>query len=222
MHPVTAILGLLLLTAGLAWGRWSLFAATALVVGLLYTTSRQGLLRGLFHRLRRLRWLFLSIIVLYGWFTPGLPIWESLGGLSPTVAGMAEGSLRCLNLVVILAAVHWLLSNLDRESLVSGVYWVARPLRPLGLQPVRIAVRLVLTLEYLDRVQAVRPAPKAVHGGPVLDRLAAWFRSVLESAEDCGLGMMDLAVIGAPTARDWSVLLAIAAGLAFVGVWFPV
>lgn len=219
MHPVTAILGLLLLTGGLAWGRWSVLAAAALVVGAFYATSSQGLSGGFLRRVGRLRWLFLSILLIYGWFTPGVPVWEPLGRYSPSVAGLVAGALRCLNLMIILAAVHWLLSKLGRESLVGGVYWVARPLQVLGLQPQRLAVRLVLTLEYLDRVQETRPALRSAETSePVLDRLAAWLRSVLETAEGRCHSVMDLAVIQAPGARDWLALSAFVALMVLMGL----
>lgn len=223
MHPVTAILGLILLTGSLAWGQWSLLAAASAVVVLLYTSTRgQRVPRGLLRRLRRLRWLFLTIVVIYGWLTPGLPVWQPLGHFSPTATGLVQGMLRCLNLVVILAAVHWLLSRLDRESLVSGLYWIARPVVSLGLRPETLAVRLVLTLEYLDQVEAARPNIKTIERGRTLDRVAEWFLAVLEPAAGRGPAVMDLSVVAAPKARDWLVLLALLTGLVWVGIRFSI
>ncbi|MGD8498408.1 MAG: hypothetical protein PVG82_05850 [Chromatiales bacterium] len=219
MHPVTAILALLLLTAGLALGRWSLLLGVAALVLLLYTSSGPALLTGLNTRLRRLKWLLLSILLIYGWLTPGLPIWEDLGGLSPTRQGLTEGLLRALNLAVILAGVHWLLAQLDRESLIGGVYWIARPLGMVGLRPERLALRLVLTLEYLDRVQAARPRVAA--RGTALDRLSDWFRSTLSSAEVQPEGSIELPLLESPARRDWLLLLAFSAALATLAIWLP-
>jgi hypothetical protein len=112
-----------------------------------------------------------------------------------------------------------LLAQLDRESLIGGVYWIARPLRMVGLRPERLALRLVLTLEYLDRVQAARPGEAA--RGAVLDRLSDWFHSTLASADAQPEGSLELPLLEPPAGRDWMLLLGFSAAMAVLAVWLP-
>src|SRR5690606_32977071 len=110
---------------------------------------------------RRIRWLLLSILVLYGWWTPGTPLWEGIGAYGPTQEGLIQGGLRTGVLLAIVAAVHWVMTATERDALLEAVVRLTSGLRWLALDHRRLAVRMLLTLETVPRVQALaaRPGP---------------------------------------------------------------
>lgn len=106
--------------------------------------------RRLFSLLRRTRWIFISLLLIYAYVTPGVPCWAPLGAFGPVCEGVMDGLLQLMRLLVVLAGLAILLSWLSLAQLISGLYTLAYPLRYLGLARERIAVRLALTLEYAE------------------------------------------------------------------------
>ena len=75
MHPVIRVISLIVLGSVLALSQGrTVFFATALMLALYVATSTTHLAPA-FKMLRRMRWLFISIIGFYFWFTPGQPLW---------------------------------------------------------------------------------------------------------------------------------------------------
>lgn len=221
-HPLILILGLLLLTAFLALGRWPVMLVGALLVGALYLW--RPVAGGLWARLRRLRWLFLSMAVIYGWFTGGELVIPALGAWSPTYVGLAQGALRVLNLSLVVAAVHWLLQVSERGGLIRAIYLLCRPFEPLGLPAQRLAVRLVLTLEAVASVQTlIKSASQTDDGGRWRDlpgRAAAILSAVITQADRGPCGPVEVPLGRRPGVGQWLTLLA-AAGLLAVAAALP-
>lgn len=138
--------GMVLLAASLA------LTLTALI------TSRQhfGLL------VRRSRWLLLTLLILFGWLTPGTPMPGMPGASHEGLLLAAENLAR---LLIALSVVAMLLTALSPVELVAGLRSLLRPLNLLGVSRDRIAVRLALTLEEVEAVRRGRrdePANLAV------------------------------------------------------------
>jgi energy-coupling factor transport system permease protein len=128
-----------------------LLAALLLLAGYLVVGMQH--FRAVVVMLKRMRWLFLSIFIVYSWFTPGQPL---IGGWitnAPTLEGVVTGALRALSLAAIVLAVGVLIRTLVREQLLAGILWLLRPLEVLGLPYERLSVRLALTLDYVHQVQ---------------------------------------------------------------------
>ncbi|MCG5500596.1 hypothetical protein LQ952_07200 [Ectothiorhodospira sp. B14B] len=184
-----------------------------LAAGALAATGPAGVGRFL-EMSRRLKWFFLSIILIFGWFTPGTPLLEWAGAWSPAREGLVMGLQRTLVLVLAVAAVVWLLQVTSRESLVKGLLWLTRPLAPLGLPRERFAVRLVLTLEALPQVRILvaagrpeRPPEGAMARLQGLGRRATGlFSEVLEQAEKAPLEPIHLDPAPPPGLRQWLLL----------------
>lgn len=100
--------------------------------------------------LRRVRWIALSLLLIYAYATPGAALWNALGSLSPTREGLLDGTLQLGRLLCALAGLAVLLTSLSLERLIGGLYSLAYPLRFIGLSRERFAVRLALTLEYAE------------------------------------------------------------------------
>lgn len=102
--------------------------------------------------LQRVRWVFLSIFLIYGWATPGQPVWPDLDIWSPTSQGVHTGVHQVLRLAAAVITLGLLLERLGMFRLLVGLDWLLRPLRFLGVAPERIAARLWLTLHYAQQM----------------------------------------------------------------------
>ena len=106
--------------------------------------------------LRRTRWLMAVLLLTYAYTLPGTPLWPALDWASPSVEGLQLGALRAGRLVLMLAGLAVLLAYTSRPRLIYGLYALARPLTWLGFDRRAFAVRLGLTLDYVEH--APKPA----------------------------------------------------------------
>lgn len=157
VHPVLRIVCFVILALFLALGNAHQLLLSALLVSLLFAAAGMASFSGLGKTLWRMRWFLLSIVVIYAWMTPGAPLFEAgrYADWLPSVPGLLAGGQRLLALVLIVAAVHWLLFVTPQPRLVSALYWLAWPLGLLGISRRRLAVRVALTLERVVEVQAL-------------------------------------------------------------------
>jgi energy-coupling factor transporter transmembrane protein EcfT len=95
------------------------------------------------------RWLWLALVSLYAWTMPGTLLWPS--DYSPSFEGLQAGLIRVGRLVLLLAALARLLFEFSPQQLAGGIYLLMAPLAWLGLDRRALAVRLALTLEYLEK-----------------------------------------------------------------------
>ena len=103
--------------------------------------------------LRKMRWLIMTMLLIYAFSTPGeyvaaWPFW-----LAPTHEGIDAGLLQALRLSMMLAGLALLLSTTRRDRLIVGFFILLWPMRYLGLDPERFAARLWLTLHYVEQPQ---------------------------------------------------------------------
>ena len=160
-HPTV----LILLWACLAIAMQSLPAMGLLLAGvpLLAAACALSAVR-LLALLRRTRWIMLSLLLIYGYATPGAAVWAALAQFSPTHEGLTGGLLQMSRLTFALAGLAILLRLLPQQQLISGLYTLGYPLRYVGLSRERLAVRLALTLHYAESA--------------VLDTAANWRGSI--------------------------------------------
>ncbi|MGA7802472.1 MAG: hypothetical protein WCC36_16865 [Gammaproteobacteria bacterium] len=188
--------------AGVAAAHPGQLIAGSAILLLAFSLAHRGVGTQLTGLLRRVRWLLVSLLILYGWFTPGVPALPLLGAYSPTWSGLAEGSARILALVLMVAAVCLLLQVTGREQLLAAVNRLTRPLARLGIPHERLAARMVLTLHAVPEVQdLVRDALRAGRAREgVVNRIAGTtagaFAAVLDQAE-----RQDAGWISAPAGR---------------------
>ena len=215
LHPVMRLLLLAVAAACLAGGRPLAVGLTSVTLLCLLLATRFRDWRGLARGLARLRWFYLSIAVLYLWFTPGSPLAPALGAWSPSLQGLAQGLGRVAVLVLLLTAVRLLFHTSRRDELVAAIAWWSRPLTPLGLDPARLGLRLVLALELLPRLQQLaRRCWRVARGQPAWRRVPAvgsvLLAATLRRAEGARCPRLAVPGLPAPVAADW--LLAAAAG----------
>ncbi|MDP3584947.1 MAG: CbiQ family ECF transporter T component [Thiobacillus sp.] len=129
-----------------------IFLAVAAATAFLFAPVRLQLLR----LLRRTRWLLLVLLLTYAYLLPGTAWWPALGWASPALEGVQQGVLRVGRLALMLAGLALLLASTSRPRLIYGLYVLAWPLTWLGFDRRAFAVRLGLTLDYVER--APKPA----------------------------------------------------------------
>jgi len=149
VHPAARIL---------LWGGWAIgielvtlpqlySMAVVSATAFIFPSIRQAAWRLLY----RARWLLLILLLSYAYTLPGELVWPRAGGFSPTEAGLQAGGVRILRLSLMLVALAVLLSSTARARLIYGLYCLARPLALLGLDRRALAVRLGLTLAYVEQ-----------------------------------------------------------------------
>lgn len=208
MHPVIRIAIFFVAAAFLAAGQYSvmLFIASALLVMLIRAPAAAW--RAPIALLRRLRWLLISMLAVYGWFTPGTALWPALGAAAPTIEGLSEGLLRASALLLIALAAQLLIAGIVRPQLLAALYWLAQPLRVLGLSRERLALRLVLTLDAVPHLTAVM-TPQLYEGlsGNVVTRFgqiaARAFQGALDQADQQADSAVDIATATRPPLYQW-------------------
>jgi len=160
LHPTAALL--VWLAAVLAVQFLGYTGLGLLAAGLLL--ARPALWRAWLAYVRRARWLLLSLWLILAYNTPGEALADQ--AWAPTYEGVAEASLQAVRLVGMLGCLAWLFGLLGRDGLVSALAGLLRPLQGLGLDTMRLVVRLSLVLENLQVAPEKGAWKKMLAGDP--------------------------------------------------------
>ena len=172
--------------------------------------------------IKRLRWLLLAILLVYGWWTPGENLWPGAGALSPTSEGLSFGLLRVMALMAIVAAVHLLLQSTSREQLLPAIMQLIRPVTSKQVRE-RIAVRVLLSIEAVAQVQilvseVLREHPiKSWRMSSLAGASRSLYRTVLDRAAQAAIIPIEVNELDPPPWWQWIIPLAMS-GLLFVPV----
>lgn len=216
IHPVIRIVSFAVLTAFLALGGAADIAVGAALLIFLYAKLEGRALQAAWRLLRRMRWLFLSIAIIYLWFTPGTPLIpgdEAFAQWLPTVDGARQGGLRILALALMAAAASLLLHVTPSDQILGALRWLMAPLGVMGFPHERLAVRAALTLDAVTRVQEhVRAALAARRetAKPIarIGAVAATvFAIVMSEAEGASCMAIELPAPYPPPIMQWSLPL---------------
>lgn len=149
--------------------------AVATVTAFLFASIRHEAWR----LLRRTRWLMAVLLLTYAYSLPGTLLWPSLEWMSPSIEGLQQGAQRVGRLALLLVGLAALLAYTTRPRLIYGLYVLARPLTWIGFDRRAFAVRLGLTLDYVENapkparwLDALRTLPPD-DGGPTTTTLQA-------------------------------------------------
>lgn len=151
MHPSVQIVALVCLAVVVQFAALPLLLALTAAL-MLVALSRHA--AGLRRMLRRSRFLFLMLLLIYAFATPGEYVRGWPVEFAPTYEGLVQGAQQVLRLAAILVALAILLACNPRENLMGGIYWLIAPLRRLRVRPERFAARLWLTLHYVEEAPA--------------------------------------------------------------------
>jgi len=151
MHPLIKILCFILVLLLMSMvNNTMLFFMMLIFFIMLFSLKIQTFL----HAVRRMRWLFLSIFMIYAFGTPGELIPNFPVNFAPTFEGLQFGLVQIEKLLIALAALSLLLTSSPREQMMLGLYMLLSPLNLVGLNVERFAARLMLTLDYVEELAA--------------------------------------------------------------------
>ena len=102
--------------------------------------------------IKRMRWLFISIFIIYAFGTPGEYIQFFPANYAPTFEGCSLGALQIAKLLIALASLNILFSTSSKEDLMVGLYLLLSPLKLARLNIERFTARLLLTLDYVEEL----------------------------------------------------------------------
>jgi energy-coupling factor transport system permease protein len=135
---------------------------------------------------RRSRWLLLTVLVMFGWLTPGTPLPAVPGA---TQEGLLLAADYIARLLIALATIALLLKALTPAELVAGLRSLLAAFALPGPSRDRIAVRLALTLQ---EVEASRSGQRAEQAGIASSIALPAFRF---GAPDYILGTLSISLV---------------------------
>jgi energy-coupling factor transport system permease protein len=102
--------------------------------------------------IKRMRWLFLSLLLVYAYATPGeylafLPL-----NVAPSFEGLHLGLMQIAKLLIAVASLSALFASASKSQLMAGLWTLLSPLRLVGLNVERFTVRMLLTLHYVEQM----------------------------------------------------------------------
>lgn len=155
IHPVIRVVCFLVLAAFVAFGGvYDLALGFLIILGVILFKRLQSLELSI-RIIKRMKWLFLSILVIYLWFTPGDPLFSLPYAGIPTLQGMQTGLLRVASLILIILAVNYFVSAIARNKLVEAIVWLLYPLNWFRIDHKLLALRIALVLELIPKVQHI-------------------------------------------------------------------
>ncbi|MBI3771386.1 MAG: hypothetical protein HY272_01580 [Gammaproteobacteria bacterium] len=222
VHPVIRIAAFLIFSLSISLGSINQFYLALGLILMLIACNGGRTMRVAWPMVWRLRWFFLSIVLIYCWLTPGQSLWQGAPEWLPSREGLALAVHRIAVLVLIVTAVSLLLLTTQREPLISALYWLVSPLRLFGVNPERMAVRIVMTLECVNEVQSlvagqVKSLPSqssklAQYGSAA----ATIFSQVVRRGDESVCTTIELEISARPSAQQW--LLPLGLVLSFYAV----
>ncbi len=147
MHPFLKILcfiGLLMLSSSLS--HQLTYLLCIVVTGLALKLQFKPFVR----MIKRMRWLFVSIYVIYAFGTPGQYIEFFPVNYAPTFEGSALGILQIIKIIIALASLSILFSMSSKQQLMLGLFILLTPLKLFGINTERFTARVLLTLAYVE------------------------------------------------------------------------
>ncbi len=149
-HPATLLL---------AWAAFA-FVLSALSLGVLAMLLVPALIlaawiarRRTLFLMKRARWLLASIGALFAFATPGVFVPGPLGSLGVTQDGLLLAGEHLSRLLLLLSTLALLHESLGTKGFIGGLYWLLAPLSHWRGLRERIAVRLMLVLEFVEARQ---------------------------------------------------------------------
>lgn len=218
MHPVIRVSLFLVFAISVSQVDLSQLAPAILVLFLFFVARARIRWRMALQMLKRLRWFFITILLLYGWLTPGQALFSNslsiLSGL--TIDGVLAGLIQIASLVLMILALVALVSSLPTEVLLGAIYWWSYPLKLLRLSRESIVLRLMLTMETVELLQQqisdYANQSSATNRWPRLVEITGFaFKQVCKQAEQEQPRQVVIHCLASPPVWQWSYPIVVAA-----------
>ena len=179
MHPVIRITTFLIIAVLLARAHPMQMGWVLCVIGLTFVFESGKGLSAAVKLLWRVRWLLLSILMIYVWMPVGT-FSESLWLAFHRIALLAT----------MLFALQALVLNMQRDDIVIGLYVVLLPLGFIGFSREQLVMRLILTMDSVKQLPTVLELPVATNSKTnsrlkrITERLISAITRILSYSED--------------------------------------
>ncbi len=188
MHPAIRILCFLSLVTALARANFPFILLVDGVFLIFAFRFPRDIFSFTWRLMRRMRWFWLSIILLYTLMTPGGGQSFLIGGLEVSLGGFLLGLERCLALATVLLYFALLIHTTPQTQLQGALFWLLQPLRRLGLPANRLSIRIALTLQKIHELQtrwSSASVPKLTLSSwrEIPDRISSFIHDVFTQAE---------------------------------------
>jgi hypothetical protein len=201
MHPVIRIINFILFIAGLAATRHLMFFIAIPIF--LWIFIQHCTFRETFPLLKRLRWLFLSLLILNVWFSSPELQWL------PDFQGTILGVERIIALIIMVLASHLLLHTATTAEIIAATVWWLRPFAYIGCSTEKIALRLTLVLDTVKEVQQFYTEHIPNRSGSPLqqisERVSHLFLQVSECAETSPLRCLEIPTLPKVPRIQWII-----------------
>jgi energy-coupling factor transport system permease protein len=211
MHPVIRIvtcISFIIMIANATWPVLIIFAVSILALSLFIATE---VLSKTIRFAWRLKWLMISIAVLYLWWTPGEPLsivgWHIDSPWWPTRQGGLHAVHRIGILLLIILSVQLMMIRSREDELVAAIDWLATPLRWLGITTGSFALRCALTMKALQGMEhTVRSSLQAPVSGKRFTRIVQVMAEVYGKAaydRSGQIAALHIPLINRPAPVQW-------------------
>lgn len=146
MHPAIKLLSLVLISLFVTQGNWLTLIVTGVLI-LPFYLIRPDLWTSAFRMLNKLKWFFLSILLVYIIFTPAL---SQPFSHQYFITLLLPATFRISVLVLILFSVNLFIQTTSKEQILTSLLWLLSPLKLIHIDIERMALRAVLTLDYIE------------------------------------------------------------------------
>ena len=214
MDPVIRVICLLVLTGTLSRNHPDLFLFCIILVVLLHIVTRQVLIKSHLKLINRMRWFFLALMVMYFWFTPGIPAFDF--AWSPTVEGLEQGGLRAGSLVLVIIAINFMIQVTPKDQILGALYWLLAPFQLLGLSREKFMLRVTLTMETMVGMQSLIEQRKEQNSQQdkfknIINNLSEIFNTIIQKAENTPVQSVTIPVRQSPPVYQWLIPLLLTA-----------
>jgi len=123
---------------------------------------------------RRMRYIFLALLLLFAWQTPGVLLLPEIGVFSPSKEGVMLACEQLLRLLGAASVVAVLLHLLDTAAWMNGLHVLLRPLEAIGFSTDRFILRLRLVMDYVAERELNWRVVLEELDGEVIERDVEW------------------------------------------------
>lgn len=153
MHPLIRILCFMIAVIMLARANlYGLLLMLVLALLVLLFSGRARMVASV-RLVWRMKWLWISLLVVFFWMTPGDRMMPAWGAWSPVQEGVEEGLYRVAYLLLCVLLAQLVVLSMQPQQLLAAVYQLSWPLQLFGDFRARFAVRFSLTLDVIGRLE---------------------------------------------------------------------
>ncbi len=183
MHPVIRLICFLLLVVGLVTTNNILFII--LIIFFIYKCN----LSSVIPTLKRLRWLFVSILILNLFFNSDIL----------DIVNLFAAIEKIIILIAIVIAAHLFLTTTTTQEIISALQWWLLPLTKLGFPTERLAVRVALILDTVQTAQSFYTDTNS----NISDKMTELFAKVFIQANTASLLILEIPKLSMPPLWQW-------------------